>query len=277
MSIVGELLVLIGKIPASFWGVVVGSFFSLGGIVAVNRANDRRLREQHEHDREMRNRDRELSLRKDVYLSAAEAVSAGITAIGRFADLEIPNNQLTQAFVDKSPAIAKVNIIAEELTVEALTNLLGELSAVYLRLFAKRFPLVALRDQILRLQEQIARSSREKDRMVELMKQFNLDGTIDPNRYHIIESVFKFEQDCIAETSKQHAMLSADISVKQLQFMKECVHETNRMSRLTVPAIVFARAELEMPINEQVYSKIIENSIAKQKDSLEAFMEDIQK
>jgi len=70
MNIHSQLLALIERIPATFWGVVIGSFFSLGGIVIANRANDRRLREQLKHDREMRNRDRELSLRKDVYLSA---------------------------------------------------------------------------------------------------------------------------------------------------------------------------------------------------------------
>lgn len=123
-NILNQLLALTEKIPAAFWGVVIGSFFSLGGIMIANRANDRRLREQLRHDREMRNRDRELSLRKDVYLSVAEAVLAGIAVIGRIADLEIPNNKVMEAYADKSPAIAKAHVIANERTVEALTTVL---------------------------------------------------------------------------------------------------------------------------------------------------------
>ena len=33
---------LLDKIPAAFWGIVVGSLFTLSGIFFTNRANDRR-------------------------------------------------------------------------------------------------------------------------------------------------------------------------------------------------------------------------------------------
>jgi hypothetical protein len=275
MDVLSQLLALIGRIPATFWGVVIGSFFSLGGIVIANRANDRRLREQLTHDREMRNRDRELSLRKDIYLSAAEAVSAGITAIGRFTDLEIPNNKLTETYVDKSPAIAKVHVIANQRTAEALTNLAGELNAAYLRLLTKRNPLVLEKNQISILQQQIDSFSKERDRMLELMKQFNLDGSIDQRRWEVINKNFEFEQNRITETSKQLSTLLAGLSLKQLQFMKDCIDETNSLSRLTVPVIVSARAELEMPIDEQTYAQVIERSIKRQEANIEAFMENL--
>ena len=97
------ILVLIEKIPASFWGVVVGSFLSLGGVVVSNRANDRRLCQQLAHDRELKNRERELSLRKDIYLSAAEAIATGINSLGSFANLDISNDKLTAAYIEKSP------------------------------------------------------------------------------------------------------------------------------------------------------------------------------
>jgi hypothetical protein len=57
--------------------------------------------------------------------------------------------------------------------------------------------------------------------------------------------------------------------------MKECIDETNRLSRLTVPVIASARAELEMPIDKQAYAEVIERSIQKQEANIEAFMENI--
>jgi len=275
MNILNQLLALIGKIPATFWGVVIGSLFTLSGVVLANRANDRRLREQLTHDREMRNRDRELSLRKDVYLSAAEAVSTGITAIGRFANLEIPYNKLMGAYIEKSSAIAKVHVIANERTSEALTNFLNELDAAFLSLIAKRAPLVTQRDQILFLEKLIDRSSGEQDRMLELMKQFNLDGSTDKRRWEVINEGFEFEQKRGTETSEKQAMLSTDLSVKMLQFAKECVDEANKLTRLTVPVITSVRAELEMPIDERAYAKVIEEGIKKREAIIEAFMEDI--
>ena len=90
-----ELWALIEKIPASFWGVVVGAFFSLGGVALTNRATDRRQRKQLAHDREVKDRDRELSLRKDVYLAAAEAISAGFMSVSRFPNLDVPHEKIT--------------------------------------------------------------------------------------------------------------------------------------------------------------------------------------
>ena len=106
--------VVIESIPATFWGVIIGAFFSLSGVALTNRANDRRLHAQLAHDRQIKDRERELTLRKDVYLAAAEAISAGLMTVGRFADLEIPHDKLTEIYLEKSPAIAKVHVIARE-------------------------------------------------------------------------------------------------------------------------------------------------------------------
>ncbi len=111
--------------------------------------------------------------------------------------------------------------------------------------------------------------------MLELMKQFALDGTTDKRRWEVIDENVKFQQNCITETSEQIAILSADLSVKVLQLAKECIDETNRISRFTVPVIASARAELEMPIDEQAYAEVIEQSIKKQEANIETFMKNI--
>lgn len=275
INILKQLLDLIEKIPSAFWGIVIGSFFTLLGTVIANRANDRRLLTQINNDREMRKRERELTLRKDVYLSAAEAISAGIKTVGRFADLEIPDNKLTEDYTNKSSAIAKVELIANEQTTGTLKNLVGELSATYLHLFSKRIPLSAQRIQISVLQQQINNSLNEEARMIELMKQFNLDGLKDNHRWETINNNFKFEQERVDKISKERDILQKDLLVRQLQFAKECIDEANRLSLFTVPAIVSVRAELEMPIDEQVYAEMIEKNIKKQGAALEAFIESI--
>lgn len=276
MNVLTELLHLAEKIPATFWGVVIGSFFSLGGVVLTNPANDRRLRAQLAHDRELRNRDRELSLRKDVYLAAAEAISAGLTAIGQLPDLEVPHNQLTAALLEKSPSIAKVHVIAKEETAKAVATLLGELSSAYLGLFAKRAPLIAQKSQIAFLKEQMGDFARERNRMLELTKQFNLDGAEDRHRWDVITGNFEFEQRRITEASTEHDTLVADLYAKQLGYMKECVGETIRLSRLLVPVLVAIRTELEMPINVAAYTQVIEGSVRKQEARMDEFLHEVQ-
>jgi len=125
MNVLADLFTFVEQIPATFWGVVIGAFFSLGGVVLTNRAHDRRLRVQLEHDREVKNRDREMSLRKDVYLAAAEAVSAGLIAVGRFADLEVPHEKLTEGYLDRAPSIARNSCNRERDNSEGHSHVLG--------------------------------------------------------------------------------------------------------------------------------------------------------
>jgi len=114
MSSLTYLLALLEKIPGTFWGIIIGAFFTLAGIILTNRAHDRRLQVQLVQDRNLRNREREMSLRKDIYLAAAEAVSAGLIAVGRFANLDTPHEKVTEGYLDKAPFITKVHIIAKK-------------------------------------------------------------------------------------------------------------------------------------------------------------------
>ncbi len=276
MNILSELLSLLDKIPATFWGVVVGAFLSLGGVVLTNRANDRRLRAQLVHDRDLRNRERELSLRKEIYLAAAEAVSAGLAAVGRFANLDIPHDQLAEEYLKKSPSIAKVHVIATEETARAVAALTGELSIAYLRLSAKRFPLIAHKQHLAFLAEQMVAFARERDRMLELMKQYNLQGQVDQRLWDVIKNSFEFEQERITDVAKNHSELAAALYAKQLEYAQGCMAEVIRLSRLQLPALAAVRRELELPIDEDAYSKVMEDGLKKQEASVRDFLAEVQ-
>lgn len=250
-------------------------FFSLGGIVITNRANDRRLRAQLVNDRELRNRERELSLRKDVYLGAAEAISAGLTAIGRFANLDLPNDKITEVYLEKASSIAKIHVIAKEETVKSVVDFVNELGTAYLRLFAMRYPLVIDKNQLAILDKQIESFANERDRMIELMKQFNLEGNTDKRRWEVIQNNFKFEQERINGFLKRRETLQANLNAKQMEFLQKCVSEELSLNRILLPAILAVRTELELPINKTVYTEVVEEGVKKQEAALRQFLNDL--
>jgi len=53
------LLSLVEKIPASFWGVMVGSLGSILTMALTNRSNTKRLLLQLDHDRSLRHQERD--------------------------------------------------------------------------------------------------------------------------------------------------------------------------------------------------------------------------
>ena len=70
---------LLDKVPAAFWGVVFGSFFSILAVWLTSRDSTARLLKQFEHERLVKNHNRELGMKKEIYLDAAEAISAAIS------------------------------------------------------------------------------------------------------------------------------------------------------------------------------------------------------
>ena len=97
----------LNKVPATFWGIVVGSLFTLTGVYLTNRASDRRLKLQLQNDRELRNREREMTFRKDTYAVAAEAISVSVNTLSKFSDLSFSLKEISATYIEKSPILAK--------------------------------------------------------------------------------------------------------------------------------------------------------------------------
>jgi hypothetical protein len=187
------------SIPSVFWGVVVGSCFTIIGVILTNRSGEKRLRDQFTHDRQLRTNEHEYTLRRDVYLIAAEALAVGVASIGKFGDLDTPTAELARAITEKLPVLSKVQIIGCANVLEKAVKVTTELSAVFNRLIARRIPLSIMRERIRGLEQQISGFTKNQDDMLELMKTFNLHGEVDQRRWEVIQGGYKFETDRIAE------------------------------------------------------------------------------
>mgnify|MGYP001571396827 CR=1 FL=1 len=254
-------------------GVVIGSFFSLGGVVLNGWASDRRQREQLKHDSAQATRERELSLKKDVYLEAAEAVSAGINAIAKFGNLDIPNGEVTKEFADKSSAIAKVSVIARAETVSALSILADAIGAAQMRLMTKRLPLLSQKAHIQILQGSINRSANERARFVELMKQHNLDGASDTRRWDVMQKNYEFEHKRTNEWIEEQNICAAALHSANISYLEECLGETATLRRLVIPTLMAVRHELELPLDEGSYRASVDASIKKQESGVGEFLQ----
>ena len=248
---------------------------TLSGIFVANYFQNSRLRTQLDHEQKLKDREREMSLRRDVYLEVAEAVQAGLIAINRFPNLELANDKVIEGYIDKAPSIAKVHIIGKEETVNAVIDFTAELSAAFLRLFAKRVSLASQKQQIEVLRAQVDSSLKDNARTLEHIKQYNLDGLSDQNRRDWLQRNFELERKQGTEATQEADALTVTLYLKQLQYMKECAEETTKLGRLVAPMVFSARKELELPINEVGYRRVIEEAVAKQDESLKNFMQEL--
>lgn len=259
-------------IPSQFWGVVAGAGFSILGVSLTNKASQKRLFAQFEHESKSKRKDREMALRKEVFLSAAEAISTGIDVIGRFANFDIPNGEVTQPYLDKLPSIAKVHVIGQTAVVLAVTKFTSRLGALYVELFAQRHVLMNQLGEIRLLDDQISQFGKERDKILEMIKQFNIDGHADQRKWDTLQRSFDFEQKRVREFLTKRSELAADLQPKHMEFMRLGMSRASELGAMVVPLLASVRDELELPLDMQAYEQVISESYAIQQGAIDAFV-----
>lgn len=267
---VGRAWTWLSSWPDTLVGVVIGSIFTLAGIVLTNRTNLKNLRLQLDHDREQKAKERALSMRRDVYLSAAEAISAAMNTVVRYGDLSLDQATLMADCRAKSDQIAKVHVIATEATALRFVAFMRELGAVFVKLNIQRAQLLTTRARMQSLLEQMHRHNAARDNYLELMKQFNVDGTMDDRRMGVLERGFQFEQDAASKAASDHDTLLEELRPQHLAFVELCQQENARLSSMLLPVVESVRSELEQPIDVALYAKVFCGAPVATRQDLEA-------
>lgn len=256
----------------TFLGVVIAATAAFIGVYVTHRGHEKRFSSQLEHDKEVKRIEREMALRKEIFLDAAEAIVAGLGAVTRYADLKVPHDELAKEFIEKRSAIAKVHIIAREETIYAVSAFMDELSATLIRLSLLRQPLIQMQSRLKNLDDQIQVSGKEKDRLVELMKQLNFDGNREQHRWNFVNNTFEFEDKRIKEAIQEQQSLASNLRSTHLNFLETCYESSAQITKLLIPAVREVRSELELPFDESRYIQMIENSNNQQTTLIKEFI-----
>jgi hypothetical protein len=261
MRYINIAIELLKQVPAEFWGIVVGSLLALAGVVLSNRANLRNLREQFLHDREVRTKEREHALRKEVYLEVAEAIKTGIECISQHANIDLTHEALVGPYMAKSSSIAKAYVIGGAEVVTTLVTLGGKISTAMLRLAAKRAELFGYKQRIAEREEKMRLADSESSRFLEIMRQRNIEGTADQRVWDVLNQNFEFELVQFREFSGERDALIAEGRPKHLAFINECAAEAHELWRYVIPAMLAIRRELELPIDEETVRNLFEANV----------------
>jgi hypothetical protein len=271
-----RLIELLKRIPQEFWGVVAGSFFTLLGVWLTNLASARRQREQLVHDRELRLQEREFSVRRDVYLSAAEAVTATFQVLGRHQDLDVPNDVLLAPYLGKAPAMSKVHVVGHEDTVHAFVTYGGALTAAFLRLGLRRARVLALKQALALCQAQLDAYGDERDTTLRMIKEEVLEPVRNDRRWNLLQQRFEYASSKANESIAEHGRKSEELTREHLELLRDVHAEIRGVSALLVPLVVSVRRELHMPIDAEKYGVLASKSLVQTQDLLQRFVTDLE-
>ena len=266
-------LTLLESIPPTFLGIILGSLLTIIGVILTNSSNTRRLRLQHEHERSLENKSRDLNLRRDVYMEAMEAIATGLVAVSRFGDLNISADTLMHSYTDLSPKIGKVTIVGNNDTIKALATFNLELTGAFLRLSAKREKFNTLFHHSQAIEKELEQARQEQKHMAGLLKEAQaVQAGLTPDDRLQEESDAAARQ--VEELQAEYEDTWKQIFPIQIQLVKDSTTEVAVLDQLLVPLIGLMRAELELPFNEAYYAEILKSGHEKQREYLDAFFRD---
>jgi hypothetical protein len=262
-----DLVAAFEAVPATVWGFMIGSIFTVIGVALTNASNTKRLRLQHEHERLLDARARDLTMRREVYLDAFEAIATGMTMVGNFGELDMPYQDLMRSFTSKSGAIGKVTMVGSERTVQAVTSFEHALTQAFVRLSVQRSAIDQHQQRLRGLTTRIERSEAEQERLTDL-----LEGGGDASSRRGLDYERQRAETLRADQSAVESVMIPAL----MQLIQASMEEVGTLSLLLAPVIREVRSELGLSFDEAFFVELIQGSHAQRMDHVQAIIEAVE-
>lgn len=253
-----EVLRLLSEVPAAFWGVVAGSFFTLLGVWRTNLAQDRRAAVE-----------REMSLRREIYLGAADAISESMAYIGQLSDFSKTPEAAASNYVAKVSALARTNIVSSKETSIALNRYSTSHTTHIFTLLAERIPVAAAANAATAALERRVAADRE----IEALSAQLTAHTISGGETKVIQGLLVAAVRRRDEQAAEYSRLLSESMPRQLAFARTCAVAAGTLRPLIVELIAAVRRELNLSYDLEANLRIAQDAQAAQQANFDRLID----
>ncbi len=253
---IGWLLAGLHHVPDVVWAALIAALVAFISTVLSNRNSRKQLEMQLNNNAQQRDRDRAMSIRRDVYLPAAEAVARAQGALGQLTDVSTDQGAIGRQLVVDLATMAKIHLVASESTVTALMNYQKALMPAYFQIIELRGPLVARQRSIELLQTYMDAAITEHQRLVQLMKDHNISGSADGAPLQRLDLQCENELKLHKDHAEQKAALMKEQNAAQLNIAEKLTELMIKTSTLIPDTIISARQDLDLPIDQDEFRRL---------------------
>jgi DNA repair ATPase RecN len=248
-------------------GVGGGLFGTLvGGLIAFFT-----LRAQLKHEAKEKERERQLTLRRDVYLEAMEAIGKSQFFLGTFSrdDLDIP--KILEQLQEIPGALSKAQLVASEETFTALDHF-GELMASSsIDLLALRLRVNHLREEIEAQNLQISQLEQRFSYVRELVQAVPRE---DPRHEQGRLELDRIQNELMTERNRLQRLTQRNVEVTE-HLGREAVKATFSSQVEAGKVILQIRREIELPLKEEWYLRHLAEREGRFQPKIDAIYRDV--
>jgi len=254
--VVASLVAALHHVPDVIWGALIAALVAFTSTVLSNRNSRKQLRMQLDSNARQQDRERTLTLRRDVYLPAAEALARLQGTLGRLTSVNADQEAIAHQFVTDNATLAKIHLVGSESTIMALMAYQKASMPAYLELIELRAPMVNRQRAIEQQQTFMDAAIAEHKQIVQLMKDQNISGSADSARMDRLKLLGDKVMSRHKTNSETQAALWQVQMAAHLNIAEKLAEMLARITPLIPSSLLSARHDVDLPINEYTYRRL---------------------
>jgi hypothetical protein len=243
----------VAMIPNVVWAAILASALTFFGVVLSNRSNTSRLIKTMAHESAEKDKDRIHSLRKDVYLRAAEAMAEVGNYLGKIPQLDPTKENIADGMSGFFVASIKLQLVAESGTAKLANELTARYAEILFSLLAKASPVHTLQASIQIASEFYNQKQSEVARVLAEMTHLNESGSTDPVRFEALKRSLENSQQAATQFGQGRIKSFEERDLAMREYTIALLKEMRSVGPLQMRLTNAIRGELALAIEASDY------------------------
>jgi hypothetical protein len=273
MQCMESFIELISKVPNVIWSAVIASFLTFLGVLWTNKGNEKRQTALLEHEKKKYQSEQKLALKKEVFLNVARSFADVLGIIPKLMNLDFTQKEIEIQMSDHSGIVAKSYLAAKEESVAAILNYSAETAEVFIKLMQERAVALDHKKAIEIYQATIDSAKKEKDRIISMMKELNLQGHNNQATFDYLNKSYEIQEGIINRSTVSLEEQNSTLQPLHMTFAKKCLSEHSRLLSLLPPMTIALRGELENDQNSQTFVDALNDNIQRMNVAFDSIFE----
>lgn len=273
--LLGAISDFLAKLPTGAWTLLAASIAFLGVRATINDQG-RRLSLQFGHDRALKDREREMQTRKEIFLSAAEAFSAGLKSLYRYPEPAIFSTELISDYLTKSVAFARLYVVAKPSTTAAVAAVVDAISVAQWKLAKSRHQMMVSNNQVEIYDALRERAEKDRDHIFEIARHDHVEGLKDVDRRSRLDKSFEQHRETIDRLIKDRVRYQYDVEIRRIAMVREARGLELELVGAMIDTIVALRTELELPVDREELRRAFDKSVEVLNGPVEDFLQHVE-
>lgn len=268
-----SIIELISKVPNVVWSGVVASCLTFLGVLWTNKGNEKRQLALLEHERQKYQSEQKLALKKEVFLNVASSFADVLGVIPKLMNLDFTQKEIEMQMSDHSGIVAKSYLAAKEESVAAILNYSAETAEAFIKLMKERAIVLDHKKAIEIYQATIDSSKKEKDRVISIMKELNLQGHTNQATFDYLNKSYEVQENIIHTSTQSLEEQKSILQPLHMAFAKKCMDEHSRLLSLLPQMTIALRGELENDQSPQAFVDALNDNIQRMNVAFDSLFE----